>query len=103
MKKIKIVKSVTLAKKIKPVTPTKNIVFVPIESIYASISIPIKSICDSSSVESDVVKSIESVESSFPFNMIFDSAYLLALNVFISEIGKETLNNKELNRDTKNP
>ena len=28
--------------------------------------------------------------------MIFHSAYLLALNVFISEIGKETLNNKEL-------
>ena len=28
--------------------------------------------------------------------MIFDSAYLLALNVFISKIGKETLNNKEL-------
>ena len=28
--------------------------------------------------------------------MIFDSAYLLALNVFIYEIGKETLNNKEL-------
>ena len=28
--------------------------------------------------------------------MIFDSAYLLALKVFISEIGKETLNNKEL-------
>jgi len=28
--------------------------------------------------------------------LIFDSAYLLALNVFISEIGKETLNNKEL-------
>ena len=100
MKKIKTVKSVTLAKKIKPVIPAKNIVFVPIESIYASISIPIKSICDSSSVESDVVKSIESVESSFPFKMIFDSAYLLALNVFISEISKETLNNKELNRDT---
>ena len=100
VKKIKIVKSVTLAKKIKPVTPAKNIVFVPIESIYASISIPIKSVCDSSSVESDVVKSIESVESSFPFKMIFDSAYLLALNVFISEISKETLNNKELNRDT---
>ena len=32
----------------------------------------------------------------FPFNMISDSTYLLALNVFISEIGKETLNNKEL-------
>ena len=28
--------------------------------------------------------------------MISDSAYLLALNVFISKIGKETLNNKEL-------
>ena len=28
--------------------------------------------------------------------MISDFAYLLALNVFISEIGKETLNNKEL-------
>ena len=28
--------------------------------------------------------------------MIFDSAYLLALNVFISEIGKETFNTKEL-------
>ena len=28
--------------------------------------------------------------------MIFDSAYLLALNVFISKIGKETLNNKKL-------
>ena len=39
---------------------------------------------------------MESVENSFPFNMISDSAYLLDLNVFISEIGKETLNNKEL-------
>ena len=28
--------------------------------------------------------------------MISDSAYLLAFNVFISEIGNETLNNKEL-------
>ena len=28
--------------------------------------------------------------------MISYSTYLLALNVFISEIGKETLNNKEL-------
>ena len=28
--------------------------------------------------------------------MIFDSAYLLALNVFIFEISKETFNNKEL-------
>ena len=38
----------------------------------------------------------ESIKNSFPFNMMFDSAYLLALNIFISEIGEETLNNKEL-------
>ena len=30
------------------------------------------------------------------FRSISNSAYLLALNIFISEIGKETLNNKEL-------
>ena len=94
MKKIKTAKSIAFAKKIKtakPVTPAKIIVFVPIESISASVSIPVKSICDSFLVES-----IESVKNSFPFNMIFYSAYLLALNAFISEIGKETLNNKEL-------
>ena len=100
MKKIKTVKSVTLAKKIKtvePVTLTKNIVSIPIESISASIYIPVKSVCDSFLVESDLVKSIESIENSFPFHIISDFAYLLALNVFISEIGKETLNNnKEL-------
>ena len=111
MKKIKIVKLVTLAKKIKtvePITPAKNIASVAIESIFASISILVKSICDSFSVESDLVKSVcdsfpvksvesvESVKKSFAFNMIFYSAYLLALNVFISKIGKETLNDKEL-------
>ena len=105
MKKIMIVKLVTLTKKIKmvePVTPAKNIVFFPIESISTNISIPVKSVCDSILVESNLVKSIRSVESvkfvenSFPFNMIYDSTYLLALNVFISKIGKETLNNKEL-------
>ena len=96
MKKIKIVKSIALAKKIKTVeliTPAKNIVSVLIEFVSTSISIPVKSICDSIPVESDLVKS---VENSFPYNMISDSAYLLALNVFISEIGKKTHNNKEL-------
>ena len=91
VRKIKTVKSVTFAKKIKTaelVTPAKNIVSVPIESTSASISIPVKSVCDSFLVES--------VKNSFPFNMISNSAYLLALNVFIFEIGKETLNNKEL-------
>ena len=97
MKKIKTVKLVTLAKKIKtvePITPAKNIASVPIESIFASISILVKSICDSFSVESNLVKSVKSIGNSFPFNMISDSAYLLAFNVFISEIGKETFNNK---------
>ena len=91
MRKIKTIKSVTFAKKIKtaePVIPAKNIVSVPIESISTSVSIPVKFVCDSFPVES--------VKNSFPFNMIYDSTYLLALNVFISKIGKETLNNKEL-------
>ena len=105
MKKIKTIKSVSLAKKIKtvePVTLSKNVVSIPIESISASISIPIKFVCDGIPVEFDLVKSVESIESfesiknSFPYNMISNFAYLLALNVFISEIGKETLNSKEL-------
>ena len=69
---------------------------IPIESISASISTLVKSVCDNFLVKSDLAKSIEFVGNSFPFNMISDSAYLLALNVFIFEIGKETLNNKEL-------
>ena len=88
------IKSATFAKKIKTaksVTPTKNVVSVLIESIFASVSIPVKSVCDSFPV-----KSVEFVKNSFPFNMISDFSYVLALNVFISEIGKETLNNKEL-------
>ena len=39
---------------------------------------------------------MKSIKNSFPYNMISNSTYLLALNVFISEIGKKTLNNKEL-------
>ena len=102
MKKIKIIKLVTLAKKIKTVklvTPAKNIVSVPIESISTSISIPVKSVCNSIPVEPNLVNTIGSVESAknfLPYIMISDSAYLLALNVFVSEIGEETLNNKEL-------
>ena len=50
MEEIKTIELVTFAKKIKtakPITPTKNIVFVPIESISASVSIPVKFVCDS--------------------------------------------------------
>ena len=50
VKKIKTIKSITLTKKIKivePITPAKNIVSIPIESIPASISILVKSVWDS--------------------------------------------------------
>ena len=91
--KIKNVEPITPVKKIKtikPITPTKTIVFVPIESVSASIIGPVESVCDCIPIESVFV------ENSFPYNVISDSAYLLALNIFIWEIGKETLNNKEL-------
>ena len=39
---------------------------------------------------------IESVKNFILYNVISNSAYLLALNVFISKIGKENFNNKEL-------
>ena len=80
-------------KTIEPVTPAKNIVSIPIKSVYASIIVLVESICDRIPIESISVKSVKNC---FPYNMISDFAYLLALNVFISEIGKETLNNKEL-------
>ena len=80
--------SVKKIKTVEPITPTKNIVSIPIESVSASIIVPIEFIC--------YRIPIESVKNSFPYNMISDSTYLLALNVFISEIGRETLNNKEL-------
>ena len=83
-------------KKIKTVeliTPAKNIISISIKSISTSIIIPVESVCDCSPIKSIFV---EFVENSFPCNMISDFSYLLALNVFISGIGKETLNNKEL-------
>ena len=85
VKKIKTVKSVTFAKMIKTVelvAPAKNIVSVPIEFISGSISIPVNSVCDSILVESDLVKSIESVKNSFPYNMIVNSAYFVGFECF---------------------
>ena len=96
IKKIKTINPITPIKKIKTielVTPTKNIVSIPIESVSANIIVPVESVCDHIPIESI---SVESVENSFPYNMISDSAYLLALNVYISKFSKETLNNKEL-------
>ena len=79
----------------KPFALAKNIVSIPIESISASIVIPIESVGDriSSPIESIP---IESVKNSTPYNIISDSTYLLALNVFILEISKETFNDMEL-------
>ena len=62
VRKIKTVKSVTFTKKIKTaelVTPAKNIVSTPIESISASVSILVKFVCDSFPIEF-----IESVKNS---------------------------------------
>ena len=94
--KIKTVKPITPTKKIKtvkPITLARNIVSILIESVSTNITILVESVCDRSPIEFVFV---EFIENSFPYNMISNSAYLLALNVFISEIGKETLNNKEL-------
>ena len=85
--------SVKKIKTIELVTSAKNIVSVPIESISASIIVPVEYFYDRIPIES---VSVESVKNSFPYNMISDFAYLLALNVFFSKIGKQTLNNKEL-------
>ena len=94
MRKIKTIEPITPIKKIETielVAPAKNIVSIPIKSVSTSITIPVESVCDSIPIES---VSVESIENSFHYNMIYDSAYLLALNVFISEIGKETLNRR---------
>ena len=96
MRKIKTVEPITPVKNIKTiklVALAENIVSIPIDSVSASITIPVESVCNSIPIEST---SVESVENFFHYNMIFYSTFLFALNVFISQIGKETLNNKKL-------
>ena len=85
--------SIEKIKTIEPITPTKNIVSIPIKSVPATIIALIEFFCNHIPIEFIYA---EFVENSFPYTMISDSAYLLALNVFILEIDKETLNNKEL-------
>ena len=82
-------------KTIEPLILAKNIISIPIESISTSIVIPVESVCDHVSIPIESI-SVESIKNSTPYNMISDSAYLCALNVFILEIGKETLNNNKL-------
>ena len=97
MRKIMTIEPITPVKEIKTIelaTLAKNIVSIPIKSVSASITIPVESVYDSIPIESVFVESIEFVENSFHYNVISNSTYLLALNVFISKIGKETLNRR---------
>ena len=87
----------------KPITPAKNIIFVPIKSVSASIIVPVESIYDRVLIESVPIESVKSVKNSIPYNMISEFAYLLALNVFILEIDKETFNNEELKQGRVEP
>ena len=77
---------------VEPLTPPKNI-----------ISIPIEPVCDHVPMESIPIESVEFVKNSITYNVISDSAYLLALIVFISKIGKETFNDEELTQGYAEP
>ena len=59
-------------KTVEPITLAKNIVSIPIESVFASITIPVESVCDRSPIESVTV---EFVENSFPYKYDFNSSY----------------------------
>ena len=56
-------------KTIEPITPAKNIISIPIESISTSIVIPVESICDHVSIPIESI-SVESVKNSTPYNVI---------------------------------
>ena len=55
-------------KTVEPITPAKNIVSIPIESVSTSIIVAVEYVCDRIPIKSFFV---ESVENSFPYNMIF--------------------------------
>ena len=82
-------------KTIEPFTSAKNIVSIPIEFVSASIVILVEFVCDCVSIPIESIPA-EFVKDSTPYNIISDSTYLLALNVFISEITKENFNNEKL-------
>ena len=82
-------------KTIEPFTSAKNIVSIPIEFVSASIVILVEFVCDCVSIPIESIPA-EFVKNSTPYNIISDSTYLLALNVFISEITKENFNNEKL-------
>ena len=91
MKNIETIEPITPVKKIKTielVTLAKNIVSIPIKSNSASIIVPVEYVCDRIPIEFVFA---EFVENSFPYNMIFDYAHLLALNVFFQKLVKKFL------------
>ena len=65
----------------KPFSPTKCIISIPIESIFANIAIPVEYVCDHVSILVELIP-VESVKNSIPHKIISDSAYLLALIFF---------------------
>ena len=79
-------------KTVEPLTPPKNI-----------ISIPIEPVCDHVPMASIPIESVEFFKNSITYNVISDSTYLLALIVFILEIGKETFNDEELKQGYAEP
>ena len=79
----------------KSFTSTKCIVSIPIESIFSNIATPVESTCDHVFILVELIP-VESVKNSTPYTIIYDSTYLLALNVFILEISKKTFNDMEL-------
>ena len=79
----------------KPFTFTKSIISIPIDFVSTKIAIPTESVYDHVSILVGSI-TVESIKNSNPYKIIFYSTQLLALNVLISEICKETLNGEEL-------
>ena len=79
----------------KPFTPTKSIISIPIESFFANIAILVKFVHDHVSIPVESII-VESVKNSTRHKIISNSTYLLVLNILISKICKETLNDEEL-------
>ena len=57
-------------KNVEPITLAKNIVFIPIESISASIIIPVKSVCDHIPIESVSIESVQFVDTQLVLNHV---------------------------------
>ena len=81
----------------KPFTPTKSIISILIEYVSANIAILVEFVCDHVSIPIESIL-VESVKNSISHKIIFDSAYFLALNVFILEIRKKLLMIRNLNK-----